>query len=260
MRYLRKGLRGKDVTAWQFFLRGQELYLMRADGDFGPGTHAATLEFQKAHSLDVDGVVGNETYASAMVLGFALVPDVDEGQRGPNWPPAPIFPPLSVAEKREKFGVIKYKPAGNPNDPEAIVITNSWTRDYITKVEIPQLRGVTGVPRGRKIFIHAYARASVEALFRKWEEAGLMPLVKTWAGSWVPRFIRGSRTTLSSHAFGTAFDINVAWNYLGTQPALVGKKGSVRELVPIANDLGFYWGGHFSRKDGMHFELARIGG
>jgi hypothetical protein len=38
---------------------------------------------------------------------------------------------------------------------------------------------------------------------------------------------------------------------------LVGEKGSVRELVPIANRWGFYWGGHYNgRPDGMHFEVA----
>jgi hypothetical protein len=46
---------------------------------------------------------------------------------------------------------------------------------------------------------------------------------------------------------------------LGKRPALVSEKGSVRELVPIANKYGFYWGGHFnSRPDGMHFEAAKI--
>ena len=45
---------------------------------------------------------------------------------------------------------------------------------------------------------------------------------------------------------------------LGTTPALVGRKGSVRELVEIANANGFYWGGHFTRKDGMHFEVAQV--
>jgi hypothetical protein len=64
---------------------------------------------------------------------------------------------------------------------------------------------------------------------------------------------------LSNHAFGSAFDINAKWNPLGHTPALVGKEGAVRKLVPIANDYGFYWGGHFtSRKDGMHFEVAKI--
>jgi D-alanyl-D-alanine carboxypeptidase len=29
----------------------------------------------------------------------------------------------------------------------------------------------------------------------------------------------------------------------------------VRELVEIAYQHGFYWGGHFSPLDGMHFEV-----
>ena len=62
---------------------------------------------------------------------------------------------------------------------------------------------------------------------------------------------------LSNHAFGTAFDINVPFNPLGARPALIGKQGSVRELVPIANEHGFFWGGHFGKRpDGMHFEVA----
>jgi len=83
--------------------------------------------------------------------------------------------------------------------------------------------------------------------------------VKTWAGSFAPRFIRGSTVTLSNHAWATAFDVNVAWNPLGAQPALLHKIGSVRALVPLANAHGFYWGGHFqTRPDGMHFELSRL--
>ena len=79
-----------------------------------------------------------------------------------------------------------------------------------------------------------------------------------WGGSFAPRFIRGSKTTLSQHAHGSAFDINVPWNGLGARGALVGEKGSVRELVLTAHRHGFYWGGWFTRKDPMHFEVARI--
>jgi hypothetical protein len=64
---------------------------------------------------------------------------------------------------------------------------------------------------------------------------------------------------LSNHAYGSAFDINYAWNRLGQVPALVGEKGAVRELVTLAHKHGFYWGGHFNeRLDGMHFEVAKI--
>jgi len=74
----------------------------------------------------------------------------------------------------------------------------------------------------------------------------------------VPSFIRGWRTTLSNQSWGTAFDINAAWNGLGRRPPLVGEKGSVRELVQLANQHGFYWGGHFSKRpDGMHFEVGQ---
>jgi hypothetical protein len=83
-------------------------------------------------------------------------------------------------------------------------------------------------------------------------------LILTFDGSYVARFVRGSTSVLSNHSFGTAFDINVTWNRLGVVPALVGQKGSVRELVGIANDNGFYWGGHFTRLDGMHFEIAKL--
>ena len=45
---------------------------------------------------------------------------------------------------------------------------------------------------------------------------------------------------------------------LGAEPAWPGQRGCVFELVPIAHKFGFYWGGHFKRRDGMHFEMAKL--
>jgi hypothetical protein len=90
------------------------------------------------------------------------------------------------------------------------------------------------------------------------EKQNLHTKILSYAGAFYPRYIRGSRTQLSNHSWGTAFDINVPWNGLNHTPALMGQKGCVRELVPIANEFGFYWGGHFSRMDGMHFEIAKL--
>jgi len=42
----------------------------------------------------------------------------------------------------------------------------------------------------------------------------------------------------------------------GRTPAALGTTGSVRALVPIANERGFYRGWHFAKRDGMHFEIA----
>ena len=97
-------------------------------------------------------------------------------------------------------------------------------------------------------------------MWAAWEAAGLLRFVLSWSGSFVPRFMRSGKQ-LSTHAFGCAFDINVPWNGYYKQAALVGDQGSVRELVPIANQHGFYWGGHFpygkGLSDGMHFEWSR---
>ena len=126
------------------------------------------------------------------------------------------------------------------------------------RVEIPQLRGVSGAPSSASVRFHRRAADQLRELWRAWEAAGLLRLVLTWEGAFAPRFVRGSDTVLSNHAHGSAFDINAPWNALGARPALVGQRGGVRELVPIANRHGFFWGGHFrDRADGMHFEVAR---
>lgn len=258
MRYLKLGLRGADVRAWNQFLRGiRELCPLVVTDEFTNVTLKETRFFQRSNKLTDDGIVGPLTLAAAMNKGFNPLYNGNLDEFGPYWPPRPIFKSISVSERQKLFGKFRYRPASTIHNPEAIKITDSWVQDNLKKVIIPQLEtvaGSTGV-----VYFHKKAEKQLIKLFQDWEDAGLSHLILGWAGSWSPRFIRGSRTILSNHAWATAFDINVPWNYLGTQPALKGKKGSVRELVPIANNNGFYWGGHFSgRPDGMHFEVAKI--
>ena len=260
MKALRKNSRGSNVKNWQFFLIGQGFAPGVADGIFGTKTETATKEFQTKQGLTADGIVGNQTFAKAMLLGFELVDDEGDpnNKRSPLWPAKPTFKPLtSTRERQQLFGRYNFTHKPIPGNRENIIIHGNWERENIVKVNIPQLAGVQHAPRTGDIFFHRLAANQVSALFKEWEEAGLTDRILTWAGSFVPRLVRGGRS-LSNHAFGTAFDINVAWNGLGVRPALVGDKGSVRELVPIAHKHGFYWGGHFTRHDGMHFEVAEI--
>jgi hypothetical protein len=127
-------------------------------------------------------------------------------------------------------------------------------------VTIPQLKNLW---RGGRVQCHQRVAEQLQALWAAWEAAGLLPLILTYNGDWVPRVMAGNSNEVSMHAYGAAFDINVKWNQFNVRAALVGDQGSVRELVPIANQLGFYWGGHFrynkhsDASDGMHFEWAR---
>ncbi len=254
MKAIRKGDKGPAVMAWQNFLFGLGYSKVVADGSFGPKTHDASVDFQKSHGLVPDGVVGNSTYMKAMQFGFQLVEDPkDKSKEGPNWPSPPSFKPLTFTQVQSQFGKIEYKL--NP-DGRTIKITNDWQSKNMVVVNIPQLANKP--PYFRKTFnFHTKTAKQFQKLFIEWEKAGLIDRILTFDGDFNPRLIKGT-TTLSNHSFGTGFDINAQWNGLGANPALVGQKGSVRELVPTANKLGFYWGGHFSRKDGMHFEVTKI--
>lgn len=262
MRVLRKGMKGPDVRKWQYFLIGQGFVIGKADGLFGEKTHSATVEFQKRHKLAPDGVVGHQTLVKAIELGYVALDDPeDESKTGPNWPPKPDFPPLTgTAQRQALFGKFAYKKEPLPDNPENIRILGNWEKDNIVTVTIPQLKGIKGAPKSGIIPFHRLAAEQLKNMWEAWEEAGLLDRVLTFNGAFVARLVRGS-TSLSNHAFGTAFDINYPRNSLGSQPALFGEEGSVRELVPIANEYGFFWGGHYKKRlDGMHFEVAVVKG
>lgn len=241
------GSSGQNVRQWQLFLVGQGLAPGVVDGSFGPKTRNATAEFQKRHGLDDDGVVGTQTLQVAAKLGYGKV---DAPQ------PGSLVKALTYMDKQRLFGPLTYVSASSSGNPEAIKITNSWTKK-LKKVEIPQLAGVSGAPKDCTVLFHEKGADKLVRLWKKWENDGLLPLVLSWSGAWAPRFVRGSKTYLSSHAFATAFDINAQWNSLGIVPPASGVHGSVRDLVPAANELGFFWGGSWgTRPDGMHFELG----
>jgi hypothetical protein len=255
---IRQGSHGPLVVQWQDFLRGHGLYLGTSDGNFGSATKLATERYQGLRNLNpIDGIVGNSTWGRAMVDGFQVVGEDGEDKDGPNWPPKPDFGPASWETRFKLFGKFSYVPAPTTDNPEGIKILGDWVAENIVSVVVPQLRGVEGAPKSGKISWHKAAVDQLLGLWQAWEDAGLLRLVRSYGGSWNPRFTRGSNTSLSNHSLGTAFDICVPWNMLARRPALVGQPGSVRELVPLANERGFFWGGHYqTRPDGMHFEVA----
>lgn len=268
---LRKGDDGPFVKRLQQRLIAHQ-YPLSADGDFGTQTDRQVRRFQSFENLKIDGVVGALTWAaledkpeenSEWGWGPKTRPDV-AGE-----PERPDFQPLvGNALRHAVFGHFKYASAATLLDPEAIHFLDDWPERNVITVNVPQLARIAGIehqgkivgagPKSGNVSCHRLIANQFKAMWQAWDDASLLHHVITWAGMWAPRFIRGSRVTLSNHAFATAFDLNAPWNPLGREPASDGKKGCLWELVPLAHEHGFYWGGFFSRKDGMHFEAAKV--
>lgn len=109
---------------------------------------------------------------------------------------------------------------------------------------------------GARARVHRAIAPRLQALVDAWRRAGVLADVLSFDGVAVARRVRGSQDRLSSHAFGVSFDVNAAQNPLGSHGAPAGSAGSVARLVPIAEALGWAWGGRWQRPDPMHFEIG----
>ena len=102
---LRRGDRSEAVMAVQWVLVASGHQLV-ADGDFGPDTHRAVCAFQRSNGLDVDGLVGPETWGALGLRGGVggPVPDSpsEPAQPEPAQPepaqPEPAQPASALAE------------------------------------------------------------------------------------------------------------------------------------------------------------------
>lgn len=224
-------------------------YGLAEDGKVGPKTmEAGFTEYAKSLGVQNTATPVIEIVKPAVPSTPLRVPDT-----------APPFLPMSSAERVEIFGNYTY----SVNNDSTVNILGSWERDNIISVMIPQLQGVPLYSLGGKTFsgmvrLHRLAAGQFKAFFAEVERQGLKDRILTYDGGFYARMIRGSKTSLSNHAFGSAIDINAEWNGLGREPAKLGQLGSLVELVPIAHRFGLYWGGNFSRKDGMHFEVSKV--
>jgi len=258
MRALRSGLNGPDVKRWQYFLAGQGFTDVVANGLFDQATERATRSFQQNNGLSADGVAGTFTFAKAGSMGFELVRNpVDDNPDGIHWPPKPDFRSFSQSEYKKKFGEFTWELKPNPNPGREIIIKGNWERDNIVLINTPIFASLPPY-RASRMRVHKKVAHQFEQLFAHWQREGLTSLLESFDGAYNPRMIRGSASSLSSHSYGIAFDINAATNGLGVIPPKKGAKGSVRILAEIAHQYGFFWGGHFSRHDGMHFEVGKI--
>lgn len=100
---LAQGARGKDVT------RAQTIFVMMKilgsddiDGDFGPKTKQAVIDFQTSEGLPADGVIGNATWAK--MPADPNTPTLKKGASG-------------AAVSGLQKGLTRYGAPGSPTDP-----------------------------------------------------------------------------------------------------------------------------------------------
>ncbi|MEI6704758.1 MAG: peptidoglycan-binding domain-containing protein [Deltaproteobacteria bacterium] len=75
---------GPAVIRIQKKLKELSLYGKTIDGEFGQFTWEAVVEYQKAKDLDVDGVVGPQTWGS-LFDGEPITPREDLPDEGSPW-------------------------------------------------------------------------------------------------------------------------------------------------------------------------------
>lgn len=87
--------------------------------------------------------------------------------------------------------------------------------------------------------------------FKALIDTGHVGELKTWDGCFNIRKKRGL-SSMSLHSWGIAIDVNAFENGLNQTPKLSAG------FVKCFTDNGFDWGGIWTRKDGMHFQLSTI--
>jgi len=130
------------------------------------------------------------------------------------------------------------KKYGDPTLEKSMIV---W--DVPTNLEI----GV--IPK--KLYCNKDIVAPLTQAFTNLISTGKVSELKTFDGCFNIRKKRGL-SSMSLHSWGIAIDVNAAWNQLNMVPTLTPG------FVKCFTDAGFEWGGTWTRKDGMHFQLAKI--
>jgi hypothetical protein len=120
---------------------------------------------------------------------------------------------------------------------------------YMVVWDVPTELEIGFIPK--KVYCNKDMVVPLSQAFKNLISTEYVKELKTWDGCFQIRKKRGL-SSMSLHSWGIAVDVNASWNALGAQPTL--SKG----FVKCFTDAGFEWGGTWTRKDGMHFQLAKI--
>jgi hypothetical protein len=120
---------------------------------------------------------------------------------------------------------------------------------YMVMWDVPTELEIGVIPK--RLYCNKAIVAPLTQAFKNLISTGFVKELKTWDGCFNVRKKRGL-ASMSLHSWGVAIDVNAAWNGLGRTPVLSAG------FVKCFTDAGFDWGGTWTRKDGMHFQLSKI--
>ena len=146
------------------------------------------------------------------------------------------------------FGLVRFRTDNSEwRRGDGITFLSGFDLADVTEVVIPQLENVPGSASG-KLRFHKLGRSQILSAFAEVEVQGLLPHVKTCAGTLSLRLRKPTSGALSklpsNHAFGIAIDMNENDRGFGE---------SISPIAPIFQSHGFKWGAEFN--DPMHFEV-----
>ena len=119
----------------------------------------------------------------------------------------------------------------------------------LTLWDVPAELEIGVIPK--RIYCNKDLVEPLKKAFQELIRTGYVNELKTWDGCFNIRKKRGL-SSMSLHSWGIAIDVNAFENGLGQTPKLSAG------FVKCFTDNGFDWGGVWTRKDGMHFQLSNI--
>lgn len=236
------------------FVRGDGATVRLRVGAVLPDSLVAGSEI--VMSNDHADLLGATTVTRVMIFGRFVRADVEaalpawqltavDGVRVTRSSDGSRNPDAQLGSVRTKtlLGDFSYRVNGN----RTLSLDPAWVADNISDVRF------TGVPI--RASCHKVVVPYLQAALTEVAEADLGALIdvadtNTTGGCFNPRFAVASVSvgSVSRHAWGMAFDLNVRTNPQGRAPRLDCR------IVRIFRKHGFIWGGNFFYPDGMHFE------